>query len=315
MATIHDLRDSFEKFCAFGRGSNPSLTDITSSGSTMDGAKWAKFARDCNLLDNKKISSTEIDIIFNKVKGKSARRISWDEFQEACKLVAAKKYPGMHPQDAFIKIIYDVCVLSHGPTVRATSVKKDAVLDRLTDVNGYTGTHKNRFDSAGKGLGLAGRETSTKTDTLHKIVNRDAPELPAKSARASLAPAGRVSVGPASPRGKRVSVLTQSEERLEDSSSRPPLAGGTRQARQLHPREREQQQLDADTVEEHWKSSQDVFDRLTDTSGYTGTHQHRFNKDGTGRGLAGREGAPMGAGTVGQYRGGNVTSLSQILRN
>ncbi|KAJ3007381.1 UNVERIFIED_CONTAM: Tubulin polymerization-promoting protein member 2 [Siphonaria sp. JEL0065] len=32
-----------------------------------------------------------------------------------------------------------------------------------------------------------------------------------------------------------------------------------------------------------------VFDRLNDVSTFTGTHKHRFNEDGTGRGKAGRE--------------------------
>ena len=35
-----------------------------------------------------------------------------------------------------------------------------SVYDRLTDVRGYTGTHKHRFDTDGRGLGLAGRENS-----------------------------------------------------------------------------------------------------------------------------------------------------------
>jgi len=44
----------------------------------------------------------------------------------------------------------------------ATSLYADAgdVYDRLTDVRGYTGTHRHRFDTDGRGLGLAGRENS-----------------------------------------------------------------------------------------------------------------------------------------------------------
>jgi hypothetical protein len=51
-----------------------------------------------------------------------------------------------------------------------------------------------------------------------------------------------------------------------------------------------------------------VFDRLTDSSGYTGSHAHRFNGDGTGRGLAGRDGARKGNGTTSQ------DGLAKILR-
>lgn len=32
-----------------------------------------------------------------------------------------------------------------------------------------------------------------------------------------------------------------------------------------------------------------IFDRLTDSSKYTGAHKERFNQDGTGKGISGRE--------------------------
>lgn len=37
-------------------------------------------------------------------------------------------------------------------------IKVDAVTARLTDTKGYTGTHKERFDTTGKGRGIAGRK-------------------------------------------------------------------------------------------------------------------------------------------------------------
>ena len=46
-----------------------------------------------------------------------------------------------------------------------------------------------------------------------------------------------------------------------------------------------------------------IFDRLTDTSLYTGAHKHRFDADGRGRGIAGRT-----DGT------GGIKDLSQITR-
>ncbi|TPX65886.1 hypothetical protein CcCBS67573_g08005 [Chytriomyces confervae] len=335
MATEQDLHARFEKFCAFGRGSVGSSLDSLTSGSTMDGAKWAKFARDCNLIDNKRVTSTDIDIIFNKVKAKSARRIDWEEFQVAVKLVAGKKYPKMHEQDAYTKTIYDACILSNGPVARATTVKNDPVLDRLTDVSGYTGTHKNRFDSAGRGLGLNGRVTGKSTDTLSKIVNRDAPSQQplAQTNRQSVsnrrqesqstmrAPTAASSIS----QNKRASVLTQSEEKLENIVNAPkkaPIAGRRSQAPHATTKGgnyttssslASSQQSLAKSSTTASKSS--VFDRLTDSSGYTGTHQHRFNADGSGRGLAGRDSAPLGKGGVIQYRGGNVNSLSQILRS
>lgn len=41
----------------------------------------------------------------------------------------------------------------------------------------------------------------------------------------------------------------------------------------------------------------DIYDRLTDSSSYTGSHKHRFDETGRGKGLQGRDapakGAPM----------------------
>jgi hypothetical protein len=43
----------------------------------LDGKSWAKLAKDTKVLD-KKCTSTDIDLIFAKVKDKSGRRITWE---------------------------------------------------------------------------------------------------------------------------------------------------------------------------------------------------------------------------------------------
>ncbi len=52
------LEDVFRDFCVFGAKGSPSL---------MEGAKFAKLCRDMKLLD-KNVSSTEVDIIFQRAK-------------------------------------------------------------------------------------------------------------------------------------------------------------------------------------------------------------------------------------------------------
>jgi len=317
-ATIRELRENFEKFCAFGRGSVGSSLDSLSEGSTMDGQKWAKFARDSGLIDGKKITTTEIDIIFSKVKAKDRRRIDWGEFKEALKMVAAKKYPDKHKQDAFTQVMYDVCVKADGPQLHDTThVQHDDVVNRLTDVDGYTGTHKNRFDSEGHGLGLEGREPVAKTDQLSKIVSRDGPN----AERLSVPGGSNRPTSQSSP--KRPSELTNSEERLENIEKSPkkktPLAGRRANEKKstnnygLSSNSSSQQSLAGKKNSSVNSSKGSVFDRLTDTSGYTGSHKERFNADGSGRGIAGRD-APSLGGSVPTYRGGNVKDLSQILR-
>jgi len=55
-----------------------------------------------------------------------------------------------------------------------------------------------------------------------------------------------------------------------------------------------------------------IFDKLTDASQYTGSHKERFDKEGKGRGLAGRD--SLSKGGVGAYHGGAVHDISQIMR-
>ena len=41
-----------------------------------------------------------------------------------------------------------------------------------------------------------------------------------------------------------------------------------------------------------------IFEKLTDSSQYTGSHKERFDEQGQGKGLAGRDFTPTGGGTT-----------------
>ncbi|KXZ47017.1 hypothetical protein GPECTOR_38g253 [Gonium pectorale] len=56
-----------------------------------------------------------------------------------------------------------------------------------------------------------------------------------------------------------------------------------------------------------------IFDKLTDPKLYTGAHKHRFDDNGNGRGLAGRDRIAKGHGFI-AGNSGNVNDLSQITR-
>lgn len=45
-----------------------------------------------------------------------------------------------------------------GPKVKEVKISKTGNVDSLTDVSGFTGSHKERFDAEGKGKGIEGRE-------------------------------------------------------------------------------------------------------------------------------------------------------------
>lgn len=56
----------------------------------IDGKTFAKFAKDCKVL-NKAVTTTDIDLIFAKVKDKSARKITFAQFKAALELCAEKR--------------------------------------------------------------------------------------------------------------------------------------------------------------------------------------------------------------------------------
>ncbi|XP_057291302.1 tubulin polymerization-promoting protein family member 2-like isoform X2 [Hydractinia symbiolongicarpus] len=141
------MEDVFKSFCAFGAGKN----DVA----LMDGSKFAKFARDMKLLD-KKLTATDVDIIFNRteVKPKAERKIKFQQFQVALKLLAEKKYGSADE----VPKLEEKILASKGPKkAGATKTVKSGAVDRLTDTSKYTGSHKERFDESGKGKGLEGR--------------------------------------------------------------------------------------------------------------------------------------------------------------
>jgi len=77
---------------------NLELTFRSFSGQSpeMDGRQFAKLAKDSNLL-GKDLKLTDIDIIFVKVKSRAARKIYYNQFQEALARIARKK--GVYPSE------------------------------------------------------------------------------------------------------------------------------------------------------------------------------------------------------------------------
>jgi hypothetical protein len=150
------MEEVFKSFCAFGAGKEGTAL--------MDNSKFAKLARDLKLLDMK-LTATDIDIIFNRteVKPKSERKITYQHFKSAVKLMAEKKYPG--DADGVKKL--EAKIAAGKPKVKnTTKAVKAGAVDRLTDTTKYTGSHKERFDDSGKGKGLDGRrEMDTKADS------------------------------------------------------------------------------------------------------------------------------------------------------
>lgn len=62
----------------------------TANSGQMDGKTFAKLAKDTKLID-KKLTATDIDLIFAKSKTSAERKITFQQFQGALKLCAEKK--------------------------------------------------------------------------------------------------------------------------------------------------------------------------------------------------------------------------------
>ena len=63
---------------------------FTGKKEEMEGKAFAKLAKDCGILD-KKLTATDIDLIFAKIKDKTARKINLAQFKNGVKLCAEKK--------------------------------------------------------------------------------------------------------------------------------------------------------------------------------------------------------------------------------
>lgn len=70
---------------------------------TMEGKSFAKLAKDCKLIDNKKLTATDVDLIFAKIKDKSERRITFAQFQHGLEMFAEKK--GIAPDEVVAKVL------------------------------------------------------------------------------------------------------------------------------------------------------------------------------------------------------------------
>ncbi|XP_055393138.1 tubulin polymerization-promoting protein family member 2 isoform X1 [Bubalus kerabau] len=87
---------TFQRFAVFGESS--------SSGTEMNNKNFSKLCKDCGIMDGKTVTSTDVDIVFSKVKAKNARTITFQQFQEAMKELGQKRFKGKSPDEALENI-------------------------------------------------------------------------------------------------------------------------------------------------------------------------------------------------------------------
>ncbi|KAM3937287.1 tubulin polymerization-promoting protein family member 2-like [Leptodactylus fuscus] len=146
-----ELERTFHKFAVYGSSK--------ANANEMTGKSFSKLCKECNIQESG-CTSTDVDIIFAKVKAKTARVITYEEFLNALKLLSAKRFPEMPASEA-IAAIHKLVEGKEPANVGTTKAVTAGAVERLTDTSKYTGSHKERFDASGKGKGLAGREDRT----------------------------------------------------------------------------------------------------------------------------------------------------------
>ncbi|PAA64999.1 hypothetical protein BOX15_Mlig032878g3 [Macrostomum lignano] len=148
-----DCKASFLAFC-----------DATKKGSDKASDKTIKkIFTDCKVFPALKMTSNDMDISISSYKGKAKLKGDLD-YNNFCAFIThfcaeaatKKKVSDAAKAEADVKkLIADNKPSAHG----ATAASKDDATSRLTDVKGYTGAHKERFDAdTGKGKGKEGRE-------------------------------------------------------------------------------------------------------------------------------------------------------------
>mmetsp|Transcript_10819 Transcript_10819/g.15126 ORF Transcript_10819/g.15126 Transcript_10819/m.15126 type:complete len:149 (+) Transcript_10819:79-525(+) len=96
----------------------------------MDGKQFVKLCKDTGLVD-KKFTTTDVDLIFAKVKDKSVRKITFAQFENAVGQIATKK--GVTKDDVSEKII-----AAGGPKYEGTKADYNKFHD---DKSTYTGVY------------------------------------------------------------------------------------------------------------------------------------------------------------------------------
>ena len=157
-----------------------------------------------------------------------------------------------------------------------------SIFDRLTDSSQFTGAHKHRFDpETGQGRGKAGRtEAHERVGGLSDMVSRGVKTGgEGRAARSTSVASISVCVGGA---GSEAGDSRASQ--VAGPNSSPSLE---RSASGAAPRATSRAALRKQRRAAALQGS--IFDRLTDSSQFTGAHKHRFDPEtGQGRGKAGR---------------------------
>ncbi|KAH8098092.1 hypothetical protein JL720_1019 [Aureococcus anophagefferens] len=298
------LRERFDEYSAFGG---------TNAGQGLTNKNFAKLAKDCALLD-KRLTLTTLDLIFAKCIDRGAKKLQWPQFLEALKQCASTKRVA-------VEKVHEVVAGSEGPRLTATTARRrraprrpdddtgvhvaggptiidnkltlDSLADRSeADVRGVKKNVDYANANAGLGAGQESEMPNFKGSDLGRfpLVSADfwtSDHLSERSPRLAAPPPNYFDLltryfmkhnpSKASNVGVLLTQYAGHEQELFDKMEAKygdpvvPRAGRNAGHGAAAP------------------PKGNIYDKLCDTSLYTGAHKQRFDETGQGRGLAGRD--------------------------
>uniref|UniRef100_A0A3Q3JKH7 Uncharacterized protein n=1 Tax=Monopterus albus TaxID=43700 RepID=A0A3Q3JKH7_MONAL len=93
--SVAEVETCFQKFAVYG-DTKPTGKEMNSKNRGDCGS----LGRDCNINDGKNVTTTDVDIVFSKVKTKSARVITFEQFSQALTELASKRFKGKSKEEA-----------------------------------------------------------------------------------------------------------------------------------------------------------------------------------------------------------------------
>jgi len=148
---LDELKITYMNFVTFGDKQNAGL---------MSGKVWAKLAKDCHLID-KALTSAMVDLVFNTIKPKGGRTITFKVFCEGLDKLGAYKYPAEFKSGGAAATTPKLVELINKQKVPVSSGTKALANKFHDDKKLYTGVHA-------KG----GPSTNDNKITLSNLANR-----------------------------------------------------------------------------------------------------------------------------------------------
>ncbi len=323
-----ELRLAFFKFATFGNRA------VGNDEVLLDSRACQKLCKDSGLT-SKKLTTTDIDLLFASVKPKGERKVDFKTFVQLVHLFAVK----LERSHAEVVVMIASSAPKANPSAPAGA--------------GWLGSGKELAAAGSRAAPAPGQpmprihpdwyEVKNPSATgesdafyyVNRLTNETSWEVPL------IRPTGTVrpppppskppgSVGSASPPGPGATAASRKYPSVAEPDTRE----------SPRPRDKDAGARAAslrnlsihDTLEEKSggvPAKTSIFDRLTDPKLYTGAHKHRFDTDGRGRGLEGRDSMPKGAGATpashaprtafkGHTNTGSdekIDSIAQILRS